>query len=90
MKLYAFWSHSSHAPHFLLGGEVVNVQDDGCVEVKGYDGYAFQPTKIVSLKAGLEMKKELDNLEARYNQEITEIKNKYNKEFKRMFGKALL
>ena len=44
-KLYAFWKYD--IPPFLLGGEVEEVLEDGCVIIKGQTGYKFKPVIIV-------------------------------------------
>lgn len=63
-KLYAFWKYD--IPPFLLGGEVEEVLEDGCVIIKGRTGYKFKPVIIVPLEKGIKLHKKLNKAEAKY------------------------
>lgn len=53
-KMYAFWKYD--IPPFLLGGEVKEIQEDGCVSVVGYTS-RFKPVLIVPIEKGIKLQK---------------------------------
>lgn len=73
-KLYAFWTHDQFP--FVLGGEVIQINDDSTVEIKGYGkGYRFNVLKIVPLKAGMIIKQDLDKRTAELLRQRRDIEN---------------
>lgn len=74
MKLYAFWKYDLFP--YVLGGEVVEMRDDGRVLVKGYGpGFWFKPIRLVPVKTGKAIKKKLDEIEARHNKAQKKLKD---------------
>lgn len=69
-KLYAFWKYD--IPPYLLGGEVIEVMEDGYVTIKGYTPSKFKPIKIVPLEKGIKLQKKLDKARAKYKKTIQE------------------
>lgn len=61
-KLYAFWRYDRFP--FVLGGEVLGIDDEGFVHVRGYDGMRFRPLKIVTAAAGERINESLESLRA--------------------------
>lgn len=79
-RLYAFWKYD-RPPHYL-GGEVIEMHENGRVSVDGYGGKTFQPAKIVPYEQGVKIQRELEKLENDYTDRITllneEIKSSAN------------
>ena len=67
-KMYAFWKYD--IPPFLLGGEVKEIQEDGCVSVVGYTS-RFKPVLIVPLEKGIKLQKKLNKANAKYKKTVT-------------------
>jgi len=65
-SLYAFWKYDQFP--YVLGGEVRTFLKDGSVTVRGYDGMAFTPVKIVPAKVGLALRETLNGLTEEYRQ----------------------
>ena len=61
-KLFAFWRYDQFP--FVLGAEVEDIDDDGWVKAKGYDGMKFKPIKIVPAEVGEQISSLLKKLEA--------------------------
>lgn len=87
--MYAFWEYDLFP--YVLHGEVVNGPNEhGRVQVKGYatphadgKGYGggwFTPIHLVSLEAGLELGKKLDELRARHRAEVNELRKRFELE----------
>lgn len=70
-KLYAFWKYD--VPPFLLGGEVEEVLEDGCVIIKGRIS-KFKPVLIVPLERGIKLHKKLNKAEAKYRDTMNTAK----------------
>lgn len=66
-KMYAFWKYD--IPPFLLGGEVKEIQEDGCVSVVGYTS-RFKPVLIVPIEKGIKLQKKLDKANAKYKKVV--------------------
>lgn len=56
-KLYAFW-HYDYVT--VLHGEVLDFTPEGRVKVKGYDGMAFTPLRILPLAEGKKVAAKFD------------------------------
>lgn len=73
-KLYAFWKYGR--PPYLLGGEVLEIREDGGVYVKGYDQYMssyFRKEAIVAIvpyAKGLKLHNKLNKAEKKYNRRM--------------------
>lgn len=67
-KLYAFWKYD--VPPYLLGGEVIEVREDGYVTVVGHTGCKFKPVLIVPLEKGIKLQKKLNEAEAKYRKSV--------------------
>ena len=64
-KLYAFWKYDIFPK--ILSGTVKRVDEKGYVLTHEYgNGMWFKARKIVAYKAGITIRKKLDDLEARY------------------------
>lgn len=70
-KMYAFWKYD--IPPFLLGGEVKEIQEDGCVSVVGYTS-RFKPVLIVPIEKGIKLQKKLDKANAKYKKVVATAK----------------
>lgn len=73
--LYVFWKYD-HYPYYL-GGELLQVLDSGRVRVKGYDGMALTPIKIVPSDVGQKIKAELDKLRASHARALRDFENEW-------------
>lgn len=85
--LFAFWRYDRFP--FVLGGEVIEMYDDGHVTAKGYTGMMFRPIKILPLEAGKTLKKKLDDLEARHQQALKEVDQEHKLLLGELFPEAL-
>ena len=70
-KMYAFWKYD--IPPFLLGGEVKEIQEDGCVSVVGYTS-RFKPVLIVPIEKGIKLQKKLNKANAKYKKIVATAK----------------
>lgn len=70
-KLFAFWEYNGY-PGFL-GAEVIKMRGNGYVEVRGYQGMAFNPVKILPLAEGVELAKKLRDLGNNYSRELEQF-----------------
>ena len=70
-KMYAFWKYD--IPPFLLGGEVKEIQEDGCVSVVGYTS-KFKPVLIVPIEKGIKLQKKLNKANAKYKKIVATAK----------------
>ena len=93
-KLYAFFIHDK--PPYMLGGNVINIRDNGNVSIDGYDVYRDENgdykfvditrnaiVAIVSKDEGLRLQKKLDRAEKRYNSKVQKAKEKYQRELQK-------
>ena len=64
--LYAFWKYDQFP--YVLGGEVLTFLEDGAVTVRGYQGKAFTPIKVVPWAAGVELHAMLNEVKEEYRQ----------------------
>lgn len=76
-ELYAFWSYDQYP--YVLGGEVVGMDDKGWIQAKGYSSYKFKPHLIVPLERGLDLQAKLDVLRQEKRDEINELHEKYRR-----------
>jgi hypothetical protein len=75
VRLYAFWRYSCFP--FVLGGEVLEVRDDGLVKVKNYGGATFRPIKILPYDAGRQLWERLRDLTDRHARELQKLKDRF-------------
>ena len=64
--LYAFWKCVEFP--YVLGGTVLTFLEDGAVTVRGYQGMAVTPVKIVPWAAGVELHAMLNEVKEEYRQ----------------------
>lgn len=67
-NLYAFWKYDT--PPYLLGGEVIEVREDGYVTIEGHAGYKFKPVSIVPIEKGIKLQKKLNKAETKYKKAV--------------------
>lgn len=65
-SLYAFWKYEQFP--YVLGGRVRTFLENGDVSVRGHDGMAVTPVKIVPANAGLALHAMLNELNEEYRQ----------------------
>jgi hypothetical protein len=74
-ELYAFWAYSSFP--YLLGGQIIRMNENGSIEPKGYTGFYFRPVCIVPLETGLKLHEQLKILEKEHKKAIDETNKKF-------------
>lgn len=81
--MYAIWKYDLFP--FILTGEVKEGPDDeGRVEVKGYDKMSILPAKLVSDKKGQEVQKLIDKLREEYTSEIQQMHRRGQQEINKI------
>lgn len=83
-KLYAFWRYDQFP--YVLGGTVTKMFDNGTVETKEYGrGSCFTPIKIVPLKAGMIIKRDLDKKQELLRISLEAVQLQADEELKRQW-----
>ena len=81
MEKYAFWKYD--LPPYVLGAKAIKEYDDGLVAVQGFEGWRFEPIKVVPLEEGIRIKKEIDEANKIYQNDVKtlhrNLKNTVNK-----------
>lgn len=80
-ELYTFWRYSSGPGSFrkCLGGKVVKFIDKDIVKVENYGGGCFRYFIVMPLEQGIEIQRDLDELENLYSHEYKALNEKYQK-----------
>lgn len=60
--LFAFWSYGLFP--YVLGGKVVEMDEDGCVRTEEYGGMTFKPIKLMPRAAGEKLMEKIKALRA--------------------------
>lgn len=77
IKLYAFWSYTTYP--YVLGGEVTDMREDGCVKISSYgNGYWFKPLKILPLAAGQLLMEQIKELSNQYHEKLSDFHRKFD------------
>ena len=74
-KLFAFWNYDTFP--FLLGGEVISMDDSGCVQIKEYGYYFFRPQFFTNETVGREIKQKLTDFEHKHYQAMREMNERH-------------
>jgi hypothetical protein len=83
-RLYAFWRYSpgdGRPTKKCLGGEIAEFKKDGYIERVNCKGYLFKPFKICILDEGLALQEKLDDLDSKYDAELSSLRRRYKKLF---------
>ena len=81
--MFGFWKYDQYP--YLLGAEITGFRENGRITAKGYEGFTFNPVKILNYSEGVKVKKELDLLEVQYHAKLDEIHEVFNNKLKEIF-----
>jgi hypothetical protein len=86
-KLYAFWKYDQFP--YVLGGEVVEILDNGAVSTTNYQGFALNPIRVMPLEAGRRLHEKLRKLVEARRVAIDKVNDEYNSKLVTIFGKEV-
>lgn len=86
MKMFAFWKYDSFP--YILGGEMLRMEEDGLVQVKGFQGYRFKPIKLLPIKAGAALLAKLKALTAEHKTEMNALNEDFRVRARELFGEG--
>lgn len=73
MDLYAVWKYDQYP--FYLCAQITEFKKNGRVAVKGYEGFAFNPIRILTAHDGEQFKKLIKGLEKDYKKAQQELQD---------------